>query len=98
MGGARPEPAGRSDQTNTAIARARKLVTLAADHGSHDAPLSLLKAAWFLSAPLALLVALPVAAIDSPSGPSSTDAGRIAQQPAEIPAEVQGWFDAAVAA
>ncbi|MFN6131797.1 MAG: tetratricopeptide repeat protein [Synechococcaceae cyanobacterium] len=60
--------------------------------------LSLLEAARLLSAPLALLLALPVAALEMPPRPSSPDPGRIAQQQPEIPAEVQGWVVGAEAA
>jgi CHAT domain-containing protein len=49
--------------------------------------------------PLALLVALPVGALERVPAPSSRSAGALlAQAKAEIPAEVQGWVDGAVAA
>jgi len=52
--------------------------------------------ARFLSAPLALLVALPVGALERlPAQENRPDAGLLAQVKSEIPTEVQGWFDAA---
>ena len=55
--------------------------------------------ARLLSAPLALLVALPVGALERlPAPENRPDAGLLAQVKSEIPTEVQGWFDAAKAA
>ena len=52
--------------------------------------------ARLLSAPLALLVALPVAALERlPPPENRPNAGLLAQVKSEIPPEVQGWFDAA---
>jgi tetratricopeptide (TPR) repeat protein len=48
---------------------------------------------------LALLVVLPVAALERlPAPENRPDAGLLAQVKSEIPTEVQGWFDAAKAA
>jgi tetratricopeptide (TPR) repeat protein len=52
--------------------------------------------ARLLSAPLALLVVLPVAALERlPPPENRPNAGLLAQVKSEIPPEVQGWFDAA---
>lgn len=60
---------------------------------------------WLLSAPLALVTALPVCAQEAlprQGLAAGADAGWLAQKPpneeAKIPAEVQGWFDGAKAA
>ncbi len=56
-------------------------------------------AARLLCVPLVLLVALPAGALERVPPPGSrADAGLLAQVRTEIPAEVQGWFEAAKAA
>ena len=57
------------------------------------------KAARLLSAPLALLMALPVGALERLSNAfSESDGALVAQAKTEIPVKVQGWFDGAKAA